>query len=65
MDILSKRENQILELITKGFTNKDIGEELSISHRTVDTHRTNIMRKLNVNNVASLVALAIEYKNKL
>lgn len=44
-------------------SNKTMAEKLHISHRTADTHRTNIMRKLKVHNAAMLVAYA--YKNKL
>lgn len=57
---LSERENEILKYIIKGFSNQQIGEKLFISHRTVDTHRTNLMRKLDVKNVASLVRVALK-----
>ena len=56
---LTDREVEILKLIVEGYTNKEIGEKLFISHRTVDTHRTNMMKKLNVNNVAGLISYAI------
>ncbi|MBU3927126.1 MAG: response regulator transcription factor [Bacteroidetes bacterium] len=57
---LTVREIEILKLIAEGFTNKEIGEQLFISHRTVDTHRTNLMKKLNINNVAGLISFAIK-----
>lgn len=57
---LTAREIEILKLIAEGFTNKEIGEQLFISHRTVDTHRTNLMKKLNINNVAGLISFAIK-----
>lgn len=60
---LTAREIEILRLIAQGKPNKEIGEQLFISHRTVDTHRTNLMRKLNVNNTAGLVRIA--FLNKL
>lgn len=60
---LTKRELEILKLIADGFTNKEIGEKLFISHRTVDTHRTNLMRKLGTNNIAGLINFAL--KNNL
>lgn len=60
---LTEREIEILRLIVDGFSNKEIGEQLYISHRTVDTHRTNMMKKLGVNNIAGLVSFAI--KNKI
>ncbi|MCZ4410081.1 response regulator transcription factor [Cryomorphaceae bacterium 1068] len=55
---LSEREREILKLIAQGMSNKEIGEELFISHRTVDSHRTNLMKKLQVHNSAALVKLA-------
>ena len=60
-DKLTTREIEILKLITDGFTNKEIGEQLYISHRTVDTHRTNMMRKIDVNNLAGLINYAIKH----
>ena len=62
-DALTKREIEILIHIAEGLTNAEIGNKLFISDRTVDTHRTNIMRKLNVNNVAGLIRYA--YTNNL
>jgi DNA-binding NarL/FixJ family response regulator len=58
---LTDREEEVLCLIASGFTNKEIGEKLFISHRTVDTHRTNLMKKLDVNNLAGLVSYAIKH----
>ena len=58
---LSEREKEIILLITEGYSNKEIGTQLFISHRTVDTHRTNIMKKLKASNVANLVSLAYKY----
>lgn len=60
---LTEREIEILKLIAEGFSNKEIGEKLFISHRTVDTHRTNLMKKLDVHNIAGIIKFAI--KNKL
>ncbi|MBW7846769.1 MAG: response regulator transcription factor [Bacteroidales bacterium] len=57
--ILTDREVEILRLIASGLSNKEIGDKLFISHRTVDTHRTNIMKKLEVNNIAGLIRYAI------
>lgn len=57
---LTEREREIIQLIANGFSNKEIGEKLFISHKTVDVHRTNIMKKLQVNNVASLVKISFE-----
>lgn len=56
---LSEREVEVLAALAEGLGNKEIGERLFISPRTVDTHRTNLMRKLDVHNVAGLVRIAI------
>jgi two-component system response regulator NreC len=56
---LTERETEILKLIAEGYSNKEIGEKLFISHRTVDTHRTNLMKKLDVTNIAGLIKFAI------
>ncbi len=52
---LTKREMQILKLITDGVNNKDIADQLGKSIRTIETHRFNIMKKLKVNNVVELL----------
>ena len=57
---LTDREIEILKLIAQGHTNKEIGEKLYISHRTVDTHRTNLQKKLNVKNIAGLIRFTYE-----
>lgn len=57
---LSDREVEVLAALAEGLGNKEIGERLFISPRTVDTHRTNLMRKLDVHHVAGLVRLAIK-----
>jgi len=59
-EILTERETEILKLIAAGFSNKEVGDKLFISHRTVDTHRTNLMKKLSVNNIAGLISYAIK-----
>lgn len=57
---LSEREVEVLAALAEGLTNKEIGDRLFISPRTVDTHRTNLMRKLGTHNVAGLVRIAIK-----
>jgi DNA-binding NarL/FixJ family response regulator len=57
---LTQREREILQLITEGSTNREIGENLSISLHTVNTHRKNIMRKLDIHKHADLVRFAIK-----
>lgn len=56
---LTEREIEILKMIAQGYSNKEIGDKLFISHRTVDTHRTNLMRKLDAKNIAALIRYAI------
>jgi two-component system response regulator NreC len=51
---------EVLKLIAEGFSNKEVGEKLFISHRTVDTNRTNLMKKLEVHNIAGLIRYAIQ-----
>jgi len=57
---LTEREIDILKNIAEGLSNKEIGDKLFISHRTVDTHRTNLMKKLGVHNIAGLIKFAIK-----
>jgi len=57
---LTSREIEILKAIAEGYSNKEIGDKLFISHRTVDTHRTNLMKKLEVHNIAGLIKFAIK-----
>ncbi len=61
VDELSDREREILRKIVEGKSNKEIGEELFISARTVDTHRTNIKRKLKMTTLSQLVQYAREH----
>ena len=56
---LSRREQEVLALIAEGYTNKAIAYELEVSVRTVETHRENIMRKLDIHTVAELTKYAI------
>jgi len=60
--LISAREKEIIKLVCDGLTSDKIGEVLSISTRTVDTHRNNILNKLKLNNIASLVRFALENK---
>ena len=58
-DTLTKRELQIVELISDGFTNKQIAEQLHISDKTVGTQRKRIIAKLELPNTAALVKHAM------
>lgn len=60
---LTKREIEILKLITQAMSNKEIAKKLFISDQTVSVHRKNIMRKLQVSNTAALIKMA--YDNSL
>lgn len=61
LEPLSDREREVLQLLALGYTNQDIGKQLYISVRTVDTHRANIMRKLRLNTRAELVNFALAH----
>lgn len=58
---LSVREMEILSLIAAGLTNKEVGEKLFISARTVESHRRNILDKLDFKNTAEMIRYAIEH----
>jgi len=58
---LTKREIEILRLITQAMSNKEIAKELYISDQTVSVHRKNIMRKLGVSNTAGLIKVAYDH----
>ncbi|HET7023707.1 MAG TPA: response regulator transcription factor [Gemmatimonadales bacterium] len=57
---LTGRERDVLAGIARGLTNKEIAAELGISHRTVETHRESLMRKLRIHTVAGLTKFALE-----
>lgn len=60
---LTERETEILQAITKGFTNQQMADNFHISVRTIEAHKSNIMKKLKINSTAELVVYAI--KNKI
>jgi len=59
LDALTEREREVLKLVAEGCPSKEIAYRLGISGRTVETHRANLMRKLDVHSVALLTQLAI------
>ena len=61
--LLTPREREVLQLISEEFSNKEIGEKLFISERTVETHRKNIFRKTKTNSLVGLIKFA--YANNL
>ena len=62
LDNLTAREREILKLVAEGNTNKKIAEHLCISLKTVEKHRSNLMKKLDLRNTAALTAYAIAKK---
>ena len=62
LPVLSRREKEVLELIAEGYTNPQIAEKLFVSPFTVDSHRKNLIAKLNAKNTASLIRFAVENK---
>jgi len=60
VSVLTKREVEILKHLADGRSNKEIGKQLFISSRTVDTHRSNILKKLKAKNNQELVKIAIQ-----
>ena len=59
---LTRREQEVLELIAKAMNNKEIADQLYISDQTVGVHRKNIMRKLGVRNTVNLIKFAIDHQ---
>ena len=59
---LSEREREVVQLVAEGQSNKEVAGALGISVRTAETHRAHILRKLNLDSVASLVRYAIRNK---
>ena len=59
-ETLSQREREVLKLIAEGFKNKEIAEDLCISLKTVEKHRANLMKKLDLHNAAALTVYAVQ-----
>jgi DNA-binding NarL/FixJ family response regulator len=60
-DNLSDRERQVMRLIAHGLRTREIADQLSVSHKTVEKHRTNLMRKLGLRTAAAVAAYAISH----
>jgi DNA-binding NarL/FixJ family response regulator len=58
-ELLTARERELLQLMAEGRTAKEIAADLNLSAHTIDTHRANIMRKLNVNSISELILYAM------
>jgi DNA-binding NarL/FixJ family response regulator len=61
-DLLTDREKEVLQLLAEGKSNKDVATLLNLSPYTVETHRTNLMQKLNLHNTAEIVLYAVRKK---
>jgi len=62
LDSLTKREREVLLLVANGLTNREIGDKLDISPRTVETHRERVMGKLRIRTVAGLTRFVVEHR---
>ena len=60
LDTLSERERQVLELVALGYTHKEVGEELSVSVKTVETYRSRLSERLGLRSRAELVKFALD-----
>jgi len=60
LDQLTTREREVMKLIAEGYRNKDVAEYLSISLKTVEKHRSNMMKKLDLHNASSITSYAIK-----
>jgi len=58
---ITPRQREILKMVALGHTNREIAETLAISIRTVEVHRFNLMRRLNVRNVAQLLRQGLQH----
>ena len=62
LNLLTDREIEILKLVAEGFSSTEIGQKLFISLRTVDTHRNNLIQKLDVHGMPGLIRFAVMNK---
>jgi DNA-binding NarL/FixJ family response regulator len=61
-ELLTEREKEVLQLLAEGKSNKEVATILDLSVYTVETHRTNLMQKLNLHNTAEIVLYAVRKK---
>jgi DNA-binding NarL/FixJ family response regulator len=59
--LLTKREQQVMEMLARGMTNREIAEHLAISAKTIDTHRGHILKKLGLRNNSDLTRFAVRH----
>ena len=65
IELLTMREREVVAGLVCGFTNKQIGQKLGISHRTVEIHRARAMRKLGAPTLAALLTLVLPHREEL
>lgn len=63
--ILSRQDKKIVQLITQGYKNREIGDKLCLSEHTIKAHVSRIFKRMNVNNRSQLVCLAKDYNSEL
>lgn len=61
LDLLSERQREVLKLLAEGSSNREIAEKLSVSVKTVETHRAQLMERLDVRTIPDLVKIAIRH----
>lgn len=61
LGVLSTREREVFDLLVRGYTNEQVAQQLSISRRTVETHRSRILKKLRVHSAVELIRLAARH----
>lgn len=59
-ELLTQREREVMVLIVEGLKNREIAEQMSLSIKTIEKHRSNLLRKLNLKNTPALISYAIE-----
>jgi len=64
LSLLTQREREVFDNLLKGGTSKEIARELDVSHRTIEAHRQNLLRKLGLSSVKELLALALASKQE-
>jgi DNA-binding NarL/FixJ family response regulator len=60
--IISDREKEVIKLVSQGVSNAEIGVKLNLSARTIESHRRNILQKLDLKNTAEMISYAIKHK---
>ena len=60
--IISDREKEVIKLVSQGVSNAEIGAKMNLSSRTIESHRRNILQKLDLKNTAEMISYAIKHK---